>query len=411
MKRLLTLTVLVFLSLAIAQSGTLQYNSNASDPLPNEVDEMLVQLFMETYPDVTVEHTQVDHEGFKQAIRTYFASSRPPEVLTWFAGNRMRFFADRDALLNLDDLWEENNWGEVYPKGFQASSQHAGEFVFVPTQYYWWAVYYRKDIFGDLGLSEPQTWPELLEVCRALRANDIIPFTIGTRFLWPAAGWFDYLNMRVNGPEFHIDLTEGKVAYNSEEVKNTFNHWDQALDAGCFIENPAAYNWQEGADFFIQGDAAMYLIGDFVRDLYPDDREEAELDFFRFPIIDPSLPVGEEAPTDGYFASANADDPELAKLFLGFLGSKEAQELVAREMGRIVPRNDVDPSLYPEYVQKGLNEIINKADFIAQFYDRDTTPEMAQAGMNGFVEFMANPDQLDRILDQLENERARLFDN
>ena len=48
MKRLLTLAVLAFLSLALAQSGTLQYNSNASDPLPKEVDEKLVALFMET---------------------------------------------------------------------------------------------------------------------------------------------------------------------------------------------------------------------------------------------------------------------------------------------------------------------------------------------------------------------------
>ena len=39
-----------------------------------------------------------------------------------------------------------------------------------------------------------------------------------------------------------------------------------------------------------------------------------DIDFFQFPIIDPAVPVAEEAPTDGYFASAkNAKDPDGAQ--------------------------------------------------------------------------------------------------
>ncbi len=49
----------------------------------------------------------------------------------------------------------------------------------------------------------------------------------------------------------------------------------------------------------------MYLMGQFIVDSYPDELE-ADLDFFRFPIIDPSVPIGEDAPTDGYFMAANA---------------------------------------------------------------------------------------------------------
>ena len=171
MKKLLVLLVCALLTSAFAQQGVLNYNSNQSDPEPKRVDELLVQMFMEQNPDIELNHTQVDHEGFKQAIRTYFASSTPPEVLTWFAGNRMRFFADRDVLLNIDDVWIDNGWEDAYPVGFQASSQYDGEYVFVPASYYWWAIYYRKDVFNDLGLTEPQTWDELLTVCDTLSEN------------------------------------------------------------------------------------------------------------------------------------------------------------------------------------------------------------------------------------------------
>lgn len=412
MKRLALLVFFLFLSITFAQEGILNYNSNQSDPTAKELDEMLVQMFMDANPDIQMEHTQVDHEGFKTAIRTYFASNNPPEVMTWFAANRMRFFAKRDLLLDIGDVWEENNWNDVY-EGFHAMSQHEDKYLFVPTQYYWWGMYFRKDIFQELGINVPETWDQFLNTCDTLRENGYVPITIGTKYDWPAAGWFDYLNMRVNGPQFHTDLTDGKVPYTDERVLNVFNYWQELLDHDCFIENHSAYSWQEGAEFMIQEqpDAVMYLIGDFIRDLYPDAREDAELDFFRFPIIDPALPIGEDAPTDGFFAAAEADDSELAKRFLAFLGSKEAQETIAKELGRIAPRSDVDTSIYPSYVQKGLNEIINEADVLMQFYDRDTDPEMASEGMNGFVEFMSNPNRIDRILKQLERERAKIYDN
>ena len=45
----------------------------------------------------------------------------------------------------------------------------------------------------------------------------------------------------------------------------------------------------------------------------------------------------------------------------------------------------------------------------AQFYDRDTSPRMAQEGMKGFQEFMVKPERLDAILKRLERVRERAF--
>ncbi|WP_413216962.1 extracellular solute-binding protein [Thermus oshimai] len=68
------------------------------DPVPRAFDQKMVARFKEKYPGIRVQHTIVAHEDFKQAIRTYLIASRPPDVLTWFAGNRMRFFASRDPM-------------------------------------------------------------------------------------------------------------------------------------------------------------------------------------------------------------------------------------------------------------------------------------------------------------------------
>lgn len=404
---ILTTLLVALLAWGAAQSGMLRYNSYMSDPAVRAMDERIVTAFMELYPDVRVEHSTIAHEDFKQAIRTYLVASPPPDMLTWFAGERMRFFTRAGLIAPITDVWQDNDWASVYSAGAQAMSRDAGEFYFVPSSYYWWAVYYRTDIYDEVGIEVPETWDHFLDNCRALDAAGYIPVTIGTRFRWPAGGWFDYLNMRVNGPEFHIRLLDGLESYESEEVRNTFAHWKQAIDAGCFIDNPSAYNWQEAAEFMIQREAAMYLMGQFIMDVTPEETQPF-FDFFRFPIIDPSLPVGEDAPTDGWFVAANAANMENAKAFAGFLGSREVAEILARDLGRLVLRTDIDPSIYTATQRKGA-DLLESADYIAQFYDRDTPEELAGRGMDAFVEFMANPGALDRILADLQREAERVF--
>jgi len=385
------------------------YNSYMSDPAPREADAQIVSLFMEANPDVEVIHSTVAHEDFKQAIRAYLTASTPPDVLTWFAGNRARFFIDNDQILDISDVWESEGWNESYPKGFQAMSSVDGKQYFLPTSWYWWGVYYRVSVFEELGLEPPETWEEFLEVCQTLQDNGKIPITIGTKWRWTAAAWFDYLNMRVNGPQFHIDLMLGKESYDDPRVREVFTYWQDLLDKGYFIDDAAAYSWSEALEPLITGDAAMYLMGDFIRDNLPEETV-ADLDFFRFPIIDPNMPIGEDAPTDGFFIAANSQNIENAKAFLGYLGSVEVQTLFAEELGRLPTNGDVDRSIFTETQQKGM-ALIDGADFVAQFYDRDTTPEMADEGMNAMMAFWDDPSLIDDLLADLEASRQEIFES
>jgi multiple sugar transport system substrate-binding protein/raffinose/stachyose/melibiose transport system substrate-binding protein len=308
--------------------------------------------------------------------------------------------------MDISDLWESEGWNESYPKGFQALSTVDGNQYFLPTSWYWWAVYYRISIFEELGLEEPTTWEEFIAVNEALKEAGYAPIAIGTKYRWTAAAWFDYLNMRINGPEFHVDLMLCKESYDDPRVAKVFEVWRELLDSGYFIDDAAAYSWSEALEPFIRGDAAMYLMGDFIRDSLPDEIEE-DLGFFRFPIIDPSVPIGEDAPTDGFFIAANSQNVEAAKRFMAYLGSVEYQTYFAETLNRLPTNFDVDKSIFTESQQEGL-ELIEGADFVAQFYDRDTTPEMADEGMNAFMAFWDDPDSIDGLLADLEAARLEI---
>jgi multiple sugar transport system substrate-binding protein/raffinose/stachyose/melibiose transport system substrate-binding protein len=377
-----------------------------SDPDPRVADADAVQIFQEDHPDYEIVHSIVAHEDFKQAIRAYLTASTPPDVMTWFAGNRARFFIDNDLIMDISDVWESEGWNESYPKGFQALSTVDGKQYFLPTSWYWWAVYYRPSIFAELNLEPPETWEEFMEVNETLKENGVTPLAIGTKYRWTAAAWFDYLNMRINGPQFHIDLMLCKESYDDPRVAKVFEYWGELLENGYFLEDAAAYSWSEALEPFIAGDAAMYLMGDFIRDSLPDETE-ADLDFFRFPIIDPSVPIGEDAPTDGFFIAANSQHPEAAKEFLAYLGGVDYQTLFAEDLGRLPTNSGVDRTIFTAQQQKGM-ELIDGADFVAQFYDRDTTPELADEGMNAFMAFWDDPDSIADLLADLEAARQEI---
>jgi multiple sugar transport system substrate-binding protein/raffinose/stachyose/melibiose transport system substrate-binding protein len=409
MKKVIALSMFVglVLSFSVAYAEELIINSMHADPVPKATFETLVEMFQQENPDIEVKLNTTDHEGYKNSIRLWLASDDPPDIVTWFAGNRAVFFIEKGLIMDISDVWEEAGLFEKFPKAFQSISLMDGKAYFVPDTYYWWAVYYRKSIFEKYNLSEPKTWDEFLKVCATLKENEITPITIGTKFRWTAAAWFDYLNMRVNGPEFHMDLMLGKVPYNDPRVLKVFDPWRQLLDNGYFLENAASYTWQEAVGFFARGEAAMYLMGQFILDSVPDEIED-DVDFFQFPVIDSSVPLGEDAPTDGYMIPAKAKNPEAAKKFLKFVASPEAQRIQIEKAGRIVTNTEIPMDLYPPATQKGI-QMMQGVDALAQFYDRDSNPEMADKGMDGFMEFWYMPDNIDKILDRLEKDRQRIY--
>ncbi len=387
-----------------ANAGTLVINANTSDPGPKQAFEELVERFEAGNPDVEVELNIFDHEGFKTTVRN-FLTSEQPDIITWFAGNRMKTFVDRDLLEDVSDVWADNGLNDTFVSSKSALTVDGRQFG-VPYSYYQWGVYYRKDIFDNLGLTAPATWDEFMAVNATLKENDVTPITIGTKFLWTAAGWFDYLDVRINGLDFHLDLAAGNVPYTDDRVRAVFARWQELIDNEYFIANHASYSWQEAQAFMFQGDAAMYLIGNFFVPFFPDDLADS-IDFFPFPVIDANIPIYEDAPTDTVHIPKGAKNKEDARKFLAFVAQADNQAEINALLGTLPPNNEAEIA-DDRFLQAGF-ELLSNAAGTAQFFDRDTDPEMAKIGMEGFQEFMVKPDRVDAILERLEKARQRIY--
>lgn len=391
---------------APAMAADLVINYDDLNAAPKEAFENAVAKFQEANPDINVIVNNTDREAHKTAIRN-FLSADAPDITSWYPGNRMAPFVDAGQFEDISDLWESEGWSDALAST-KPSMTRDGKQWGVPYTYYQWGIYYRSDIFADNGITPPTTWDELLAASATLKEADVTPFTIGTKFLWTAAGVFDYLNLRTNGYDVHNDLTAGKIKYTDPRIVDVFEKWKELVEPGYFIENHATMSWQDALAPFINGEAAMYVMGNFsVAAMREGGLTDDQIDYIPFPTINPDVARAEEAPTDAFFIPANAKNKEDAKKFLKFVVDADVQTEWNETLGQL-PINKNATAGDDKFIQKGF-ETVSTAAGLAQFYDRDAPAEMAKGGMEGFQEFMVNPDRMEAILERLDKIQERVY--
>ena len=391
-----------------AAAGKLSIITDISDPGQPEALRELIARFEKANPDVEVGLTINGREDHKTAIRN-FLQANPPDLTTWYAGARMRVFSDHGLFADLTELWESENLNDAMASSDGLVRGGDGKVYGVPYSYYQWGIYYRSDVMAKHGVSEPKSWNDLIAACKTLRAAGVTPIAIGTKFLWTAAGWFDYLNLRINGRDYHLKLAAGEVPYTDSKLDDVFSHWRELVDNGCFLENHATYDWVEGTAPIIEGSAAMMLIGNFVMGNLSEAGVADKMEYAQFPRIKADMPFYEDAPLDTWHIPSSAKNKVDAMRFLAFAARPENNALIPAAAGTLPP-NKYSPAPQDRILREGQQVLANAAG-LAQFYDRDTDPKMAKTGMEGFQEFMVNPDRLDAIRDRLEKARQRIYKN
>ena len=395
---------LLLSSAAIAETRELKYFADF-DATPLAAMEALIADFETANPEIDVVLQNFDHEGYKTAIRN-FLTTDSPDLANWYAGNRMAPFVNAGQFQDVSDVWEANGLSDSLASA-KASMTIDGKQWGVPYTYYQWGIYFNKEVYKAAGVEVPKTWDEFVANCEKFKAASIDCLTTGTSALWPAAGIFDYINMRTNGYEFHMDLTAGKIAWTDDRVKATFAEW--AKIQPYTTANHAAIDWQDAAALMVQGKAANYVMGNFAVATFKEGGMTNDtLGFMVFPEITPGIPRAEEAPTDTIHITAGAKNVPDAKTFLAYVASAEAQTKLNSALGQLPTNKNATVDAADPFISAGF-ESLSSAYALAQFFDRDAPAEMAKAGMEGFQEFMVKPERLPEILDRLEKVRGTAY--
>ena len=354
--------------------GSTSFGSNASDAVPKAAYAAVITAFQASSGD-TIKINTVEHNAFQNKINNYLQGS-PDHVFTWFAGYRMKYYAAKGLVAPLDDVWEKigaNNFGAGI---VAASTGDDGKKYFVPNYNYPWAIFYRKSLWAAKGYAVPKTFDALKTLCVQMKKDGLTPIAFADKDAWPACGTFDYLNMRLNGYQFHVDLMAHKESWSNPKVAAVFDNWKALLP--YHDQGSLGLTWQEAATTLSNKKSGMYLLGSFVTQQFTDKTVLADIDFFPFPTLtEANGQDAVEAPIDGFMVSKKGGDDAVAKAFAGFIGTAAGQNAYqAVDPSNIATNKTADTTKYSALTKKG-QKLIAEAKNISQFLDRDALPAFA----------------------------------
>ena len=389
----------------VAQAGVLNINFGAEDNSQREAFKTLVSDFRAANPDVDVHLTIQDVPTYRKALPGSLDTDNAPDVFNWFAGDQLRMMAQRGELDDLSDLWKANTWWNTFPS---AAITVSGKQYALPYQYYPWGLFTRRDVLERAGIHEPpHDLSAITNACSKLRKAGFTPIALGAKDGWALAAWFDFIDMRANGYEYHQQLLEGKATYNDSNVRRAFAMWKQLIDAKCFDPNALAVDEHSAEAQLYAGRAGMVLMGTVASASFPEIVRPV-MDYQRFPAIDSGQAAAEAAPTDTFQVAARAKNKADARRFLKFASSSAANAKLAKAIGSF-PTNKFAPVAGTVLDLASYKVLTEAKTNLVQGFDRDVPADMAAAGIKGFQEFFAHPEQMYAVMNRLDATRGTAY--
>ncbi len=264
-------------------------------------------------------------------------------------------WAKEGALANLNTIADEANWGEVIPAALQKFATHDNQWVAAPVNVHstnW--VWANKAIMDELGLSQPQTWDELVAAMQAAKDAGHVALAHGGQ-AWQDATIFDAVAMATGGPEFYqkafIELDED--ALSSDTMKEVFDRMGTLR--GFVDDNFSGRDWNLATAMVINGEAAFQLMGDWAKGEFLNAGKTPGTDFlcFRFPGTQDQVTFNsDQFAMFDQAGEVSAEQAALAKAIL----SPGFQIAFNKVKGSVPARTDLDASDLDACGQQGYEE-------------------------------------------------------
>ena len=363
----------------------------------------IVNQFSAANPDIKVVHNAFAQEEYKRTFMERMQNGKT-DLAFWYAGERLQEAARGKLLAPLEGGQVESLLKKKFAPATLDATRIDGEVYGFPIFYYGWGFTYRKSLFKRLGLRPPATWADFTDTCKRLKGAGVTPLAVGAKYGWPAAGWFDYLNLRINGIDFHRKLLRGEEQFDDPRVRKVFDTWGELLRSGYFLDATMDNDWDQVLPYLYRNQVGMMLIGSFVGAKIPA-ALAPDMGFFAFPRISADLPVYEEAPLDVLVQPASGENPKARKRFLAFLAENGAMASLHEANQTISPQGHSNAPAGS--LRDASHAILSDAAALTFFFDRDAKAALVQPAFDAMRQFLRAPHDADQAMRAIDHALRR----
>ena len=305
----------------------------------------IFDVYEEAHPGVTVEFVTFVNTDYNNILATGLTGEGGPDVAQLRAYGGLQPLIEAGQLVALDGKVETlSNFTPGILKG--ATGIKDGHIYGVPFGIQAVAAYYNKGVFDKLGLSEPATWDEFINVLETLEKEDYIPIAAPAKDTWMLPIIHDAVGApRYGGPEFEemvlageIDFTDPNYVASIQLVKDLQPYMPPDV---------VGVGYQDSRTLFITERAAIFIGGSFEVGFWRDQAPDMEMGVFRVPPAPDSVHDGPLTPgwMDGsYGVNAQSDAQEEAIKLVEWMGTPEFGQMFTEKIKQLSPLPETKPT-------------------------------------------------------------------
>lgn len=217
-------------------------------------------LFMQKYPNVTVNHVAQPNDTYYQIIQAAASANKGPDVAMFHPGTRAYGFGD--VLVDLDPYVKDvkDQFTVASITMVSQDGKIGAPIKLLPMTMQGFGIYYNKDYFRKAGLdpeSPPKTSDQFLAACAKLQAAGIVPIVVGQTYT------IDFLLRMFGGEAFGPNvrgLVDGSAKFSDPVFREAVEFVKTLVDKG-YLEKEGFSRpyFFDATDKFAAGGGAMFV--------------------------------------------------------------------------------------------------------------------------------------------------------
>lgn len=320
-----------------------------------EALDALVGVFQAEYPDVAFVNAAIAGGGdnARAALSARLQANDPPDSWQGHAGQEMQAtYVDAGLLEPVNFLFEQYGWLDILPEQLIPLISQDGNIYSVPVDIHRANVlWYNPRLLAANSIAPPTTQAEFLAALEALKAAGMeAPLALAEP--WTATHLFETILLAELGPGPYAGLWTGATNWDDPAVTTAIEQYGALLpyanaDAG-------GLDWQQAAQRLSDGQAAFYIMGDWVEGYYRSQGLRLGQDYGWTPV--PGTAGAFQFLSDSFVLPVGATHRRAAIAWLTVAGSEAGQDAFNPIKGSIPARRDADRSRYSSYQQAAMDD-------------------------------------------------------
>ncbi len=368
------------------QKKQINLYSIQGDSAVNEVIADSVIRFEKNNSGFEVVHELIPNDLYKNRLSVCAATNQMPDVFPTWSGSVLKEYIGIGGVVNLSTYMSKDDYSSRFNKKALDMVTDKNGIWGVPVENMTIAmIFYNKNIYKVLNLSEPKDFNHLKKNIEILKEHGYIPFALANRTAWTGSMFYMYFVDRLGGPSVFDNAANRKNngSFDNEIFIKAGEMVQELVDMGSF---PQGFNWMDedagdSRDLLYNNSAAMVLSGSwFLSNVkYECPKFYDDIGVFPFPAIpggkgDPNNSIGTMGDNFYSIASSSHYIDDAFELIQYLIDDTAVQKRI--HAGKIPPVNNV---VIQDPLTNEIFDFIKKSPNVQFWYDQYLPPKLSEA--------------------------------